>query len=265
MKAIIKILAVIYLIILFVGCSKTDASTNATRLRIKLTDAPALTLSELNVDIRTIEVSTVDTTNNSEKWTPLNFNGGVYNVLPLSNGKSKQIVDQYFPAGVLRRIKIVFGTNSTLKMAEEIKNLVLDPKIKDGIIMDVHANLYANYVTSIMIDINAMLSIYESNGNYFFRPVIRVFPEAFGGSLKGIALPREANPVVIVTYDKADTLLSIPESGNGSFLFNGLKEGVWKIHVQPFDSKSEYKDTVFTDTVFTRKIRDVKTITLKKK
>jgi hypothetical protein len=44
-------------------------------------------------------------------------------------------------------------------------------------VVAVNTNLYANYVTSIMVDINAALSFYELNGNYFFKPVLRVFPK----------------------------------------------------------------------------------------
>lgn len=264
MKTAIRMFPAIFLIIAVAGCSKIDPSINATRLRISITDAPALTVSELNVDIRKIEVSTVDTVdNNRENWTALDFSGGVYNVLPLSNGKSKQIIDQYFPSGVLRRLKITFGDLSTLKTPEGVKNLVLSPEVEDGVIVDANANLYANYISHILIDINAALSFYESNGNYFFRPVIRAFPETFGGSLKGYALPDEAGPRVIIVKD-ADTLFTLPERADGMFMFKGLREGEWKIFVQATPN-SGYRDTVFTDTVFTGKTRELKAKIILKK
>jgi hypothetical protein len=90
-------------------------------------------VSEFNVDIQKIEVATTDNTSDEEKWTTLDFNGGVFDVLPLSNGKSKQITDQYFPAGVMRKIKITFGNNSTLATSTGVKPLVLDPEVKMGL------------------------------------------------------------------------------------------------------------------------------------
>ena len=263
MKATLILFSLFLFAISFTGCSKNDPSINATRLTIKLTDAPVLLISEFNVDIQKIEISTTDNTNSDEKWTVLDFQGGVYNVLPLSNGKSKQIVDQFFPAGVLRKIKITFGNNSTLSTSTGTKPLVLDPEIKEGIVVEVNDNLYANYITSIMIDINAALSFYESNGNYFLKPVLRVFPETFGGSLKGYALPLEAEPAVIIVKDR-DTLFTIPEKADGMFYFKGLKEGDWEIVVFS-TSNSGYRDTLFVDTVYTGKTRELKSkIVLKK-
>ena len=132
----------------------------------------------------------------------------------------------------------------------------MDPEVKDGVVVEVNTNLYANYVTSIMVDINAALSFYELNGNYFFKPVLRVFPETFGGSLKGYALPLEAAPVVVIVKDE-DTLLTLPERSDGMFLFKGLKEGDWKILVYSTTDLG-YRDTLFVDTVFTGKTRELK-------
>lgn len=254
----------------FTACSKNDPSLNATRLRINLTNAsPSDRAQELNVDIQRIEISTVDTANNSESWTPLEITSAIHNIIPLLAGKTKQISDQYFPMGVLRRIKIIFGDNSSFKTypteasAAELKKLILDPIIKDGIVMDVNANLYANYISSILIDINSALSIYESNGNFFFRPVLRVYPETYGGSLQGYATPLEAGPVVVIIND-LDTLLTLPEFTDGRFLFKGLREGEWEINVLA-NPASGYKDTTFVDSVFTGKTRELKSkIVLKK-
>lgn len=256
MKDSLTLLSLLLFVLSFTGCANNDPSINATRLRINLTDAATLVVSEFNVDIQKIEVATTDNTSDEEKWTTLDFNGGVFDVLPLSNGKSKQITDQYFPAGVMRKIKITFGNNSTLATSTGVKPLVLDPEVKDGVVVEVNTNLYANYVTSIMVDINAALSFYELNGNYFFKPVLRVFPETFGGSLKGYALPLEAAPVVVIVKDE-DTLLTLLERSDGMFLFKGLKEGDWKILVYSTTDLG-YRDTLFVDTVFTGKTRELK-------
>ena len=243
-----------------IGCTNNDPSLNATRLRISLTDEPIgnepLRISELNVDIQKIEVSMLDSIDNTESWTTLDYNGGAHNILNLTNGKTKQIVDQYFQSGILRRIKITFGDNTTVKTPKGNRTLVLDPSMREGFIATVNANLYANYVSNILVDINAALSIYEQNDNIFFRPVIRVFPETYGGSLKGYVLPPEANPYVVITNEK-DTIMSIPEAKDGLFLFRGLAEDKWDIYVFA-DPTTNYADTIFTDSVFVGKTTELK-------
>src|SRR5690554_7702173 len=99
----------------FISCGKEDPSVNATRLRIKLTDAASPVIKELHIDIQRIEVVVADTTASEGEWEPLQFTGGEYNLLTLMNGRSVQLVDQYFPAGgILRKIKMVLGNNNRI-------------------------------------------------------------------------------------------------------------------------------------------------------
>lgn len=261
-KSIIILSFTLLILALMAGCSGNDESLNATRLRISLTDEPmpsraeSFITYEMNVDIQKIEVSLVDTIDNSENWVTLDYNAGKHNILALTNGKSIQIVDQYFPAGVLRRIRVVFGDNNYLKTSKGDKNLILDSSVKDGVVVTVNANLYANYVTNILVDINAALSVYEQNDNYFFKPVIRVFPETYGGILKGYVLPREANPQVVIANEK-DTLLSLPEAADGLFVFKGLDEGEWDIYIFA-DPSTGYRDTIFSDSIYVGKTTEIK-------
>lgn len=257
------------LIFVLASCTK-DPSINATRLQIKLTDAPmdtraeAIVISEFNVDIQKIEVSATDSLGENEDWVTLDFNGGVYNILPLTNGKSKQIADQYFPAGILRRLRVHYGNNSSISIRNgEPRELILEPGYENGVEYEVNTTLYPHYISSIMIDINAQLSLYEQNGNYFFKPDARVFAEAFGGSLKGFAGPPDASPAVIITNEK-EALFSIPEFSDGMFKFIGLEEGEWEIYVYS-QSGTGYVDTVFTDSIYSGKTTNLKSkITLKK-
>lgn len=266
-KYILSLLALL-LVLFAVSCSKNDPSINATRLRISLTDAPLsnkdgdVIITELNVDIEKIEVSMVDSIDNSiENWVTLTHNGELHDVLALTNGKQKQIVDQYFPAGVLRQLRITFGGNSNMKANGVMRDVVLDPSVKDGIVFDVNANLYANYISNIILDLNAALSLYEDNGNFIFSPSIRVFAEASTGSLKGYALPQNANPIVMITKE-IDTLLTMPELADGLFVFKGLSAGKWDIHVLS-DPALGYRDSIFSDTVYVGRTTDLSKIILR--
>ncbi len=258
---------IISLLLLFcIGCSKNDPSQNSTRLRISLTDAPInevkpIVISELNVNIEKIEISTVDSTDNSEIWIPLDYAGGVYNILPFSNGRTMQIHDQYFPSGVLKKIKITFGENMSIRVSGANKDLTLDPSFKDGVTTVMNVNMYAHYITNILIDINAALSVYKQNDNYFFKPNIRVFPETFGGSLKGNVLPAEALPQVFIA-NETDTLFTIPDSQDGMFMIKGLSEGEWEIFMLA-NTQSGFQDTIFTDSIYAGKTTQLRPIYLK--
>ncbi|HBG42408.1 MAG TPA: hypothetical protein DDW85_13545 [Porphyromonadaceae bacterium] len=261
-KTMMKKILPLLLVIGIWSCSNNDPSENAARLRIKLTDAPSLTLKGLQIEIDSIEVSLYDT---GDDWVALDYGGGTYNMLPLSNGNTQQISDQYFPAdGIIQRIKLLFGDGNKLQTTEGDKELILAEENREVIIEGVNAALYSHVVCNIVIDINALISVTESNGNYYLNPVMRAFDEAFTGSLRGYVSPAMANATALIASE-GDTLISLPEP-DGKFMFLGLKEGPWKIFlVSPPDSG--YVDTVFVDTVKMGKIRDIvpKPIVLKKR
>ena len=66
MKDSLTLLSLLLFVLSFTGCANNDPSINATRLRINLTDAATLVVSEFNVDIQKIEVATTDNTSDEE-------------------------------------------------------------------------------------------------------------------------------------------------------------------------------------------------------
>lgn len=250
MKAIsYKYYILLTALLIITACSKEDVSENAARLRIKLTDATSLVFKELHVDINDISVFATDSTNIEGEWIPLEYSGGEYNLLTLMNGKTVQLVDQYFPSYKnIEKIKIQFGNNNRLvTVTDSPIPLQLSPEIIDGVVIDnVKTDLATNVISSLIIDINAALSIREVNGNWFLKPAARAFPETHGGSIKGYVSPMEANPYVAIIQD-TDTFFTFPEA-DGMFYFFGLNEGAWDIYLFA-NPESNYRDTVFTDTI----------------
>lgn len=231
----------------FLSCGKTDPSDNATRLRIKLTDATSLVIKELYIDIQHIDILVADSTGIDGEWERLQFAGGEYNLLKLMNGKSVQLVDQYFPAGKrLKNIRMILGDNNRLlTVTDTIVPLNIPTEIAEGFIIEnVNAALPANIITSIVIDVNAALSIRELNGNYYLHPVSRAFPETFGGSLRGYVAPVEAVAFVAIVQE-TDTFMTLPEGEEGMFMFTGLNPGSWEVHVKA-NPPSNFRDTIFT-------------------
>lgn len=249
---------------LWQACEGDDPSVNASRLRIKLTDATSLVLKEFHVDIREISVFLVDTASSEGEWTILEFPGRTYDILKLINGKTVQLVDQYVPAGTeLQQIKLVLGDgNHLITNTNKPIPLQIPAELEEGIVIDaVKMELRTNTISSMIIDLNAALSVRESaNETYFLYPQARAFPETYGGKLRGYVAPLESSPFVAIIQDE-DTLFSLPEretlgDNMGMFQFIGLKEGEWEVHLVP-DPESGYSDTVFISTVEVGKTTDI--------
>lgn len=233
------------------SCDKSDVSDNAARLRIKLTDATSLVVKELHVEINAIEVFVTDSANTEGEWVVLDYSGGEYNLLTLMNGKTVQLVDQYFPAEKsIEKIRVTLGDNNRAVTVTNNSNTIplqKSSEIVDGLVIEnVNVELASNIISSIIIDINAALSIKENNGNWFLKPAARAFAETFGAQLKGYVSPREASSFVAIVQE-TDTFMTIPEN-DGMFLFFGLNEGPWEIHLGAVPG-TIYRDTVFTDTL----------------
>lgn len=258
LKRIFRYILFLAIIFSWQSCKEDDPSVNSSRLRIKLTDATATVLSEFHLDIREISVFLLDLSTNEGEWVSLDFSGRTYDILTLTNGKMVQMVDQYVPAGTeLQKIKLLFGGGSSITLISETKKeeipLHIPPELQDGLEIDaVNMEMRLNTISSMVIDVNAAFSFVESDGTYFLTPMVRAFPETFGGKLKGYVAPLIANPLVAIVYDK-DTLFSLPvrekqDDRMAMFQFVGLKEGEWEIHVLA-DPQTAYLDTVFNFTV----------------
>lgn len=260
-------LLVSILLFLWLACDGEDPSVNASRLRLKLTDAASLVMKEFYVDIREISVFLVDTATYEGEWVVLDFSGKTYDVLKLRNGKMVQLVDQYLPAGtVLQQIKLKFGSDNhmvviTEKDIEPIP-LRLPPELEEGLVIDaLPMEMRLNTISSMVIDLNASLSVViTENGDHWLYPVARAFPEVYGGKMKGYVAPPEANPYVIVIQEP-DTFFTFPEIENSGdqmlmFQFIGLKEGEWEIHFVP-DPESNFKDTVIIADIEQEKTFDI--------
>ena len=250
------ILLTTVLLFLWQACESEDSSVNASRLRLKLTDAASLVIKEFYVDIREVSVFLVDTASQEGKWVSLDFSRRRYDIFKLRNGKTVQLADQYVPAGTeLQQIKLVFGNDNLLKTnTDSIIPLYIPAKLEEGVLIDaVKMEMRANTISSMVIDLNAALSVVRTEeGDHYLYPVARAFPEVFGGKLRGYVAPLEANPHVKIMQGE-NVFLSLPERENAGdqmlmFQFIGLGEGDWEVHFVP-DPQANFSDTVVVVTV----------------
>lgn len=248
-----NILLIAMLLSLWQACNSEDPSLNASRLRLKLTDAASLIMKEFYVDIREISVFLVDATTQEGEWVDLDFKGQRYDVLKLRNGKMVQLVDQYVPGGTeLQKIRLTFGDdNQMVVITDKIEEIPLriPPELEEGLVIDaIPMEMRLNTISNLVIDLNASLSVMMTeNGDSWLYPMARAFPELYGGKLKGYVAPIEANPYVKIIQEP-DTFFTFPEiegtdNQMAMFQFVGLREGEWEVHFMA-DRESHYKDTM---------------------
>ncbi|MBP9032117.1 MAG: DUF4382 domain-containing protein, partial [Dysgonomonadaceae bacterium] len=241
-------------LLLLISCTEDSFVENSARLRISLTESSSIPLSEANLQITSIEVMLTDSTGQSQdEWIPLEYAGGTYNLLKYLKGETKQIADQYFSAGTITQIRIKLA--STLHIVDKYSLLSdqqqlpvdLATEYQDGVVVAADIPLTPNVITDILLDFNLAQSIYKNNTDDFvFVPYVRAYTQLDGGMLKGTISPVEAVPMVQIGY-LTDTLSTFAAS-DGSFYFQGLRAGLWEIHVIPLNTL--YADTTVMDTVF---------------
>ncbi|WP_352422489.1 DUF4382 domain-containing protein [Proteiniphilum sp.] len=258
-QSFLYILTATLLLFSWQACDEDDPSVNASRLRLKLTDAASVVVRDLYVDISDISVFLVDTETREGEWVDLEFPGRTYDVLKLRNGKMVQLVDQYVPAGrELQQIRIKFGNDNYMVEITDVEietiPLQIPPQLEEGLVIDaIPMEMRLNTISNMVIDLNAAISVrIMENGDRYLFPVARAFPEVYGGKLKGYVAPLDANPYVKVIQE-TDTFFSIPEIETAGdqmvmFQFIGLREGDWEVHFMP-NPESNFKDTVIIATI----------------
>ena len=161
------VLSLIASIVLFVACSK-DATT--TTLKVNLTDAP-LDAEEVNIDLLAVRVNF---SNDSSGWTDLTAVPGVYNLLGLQNGLDSLVASGTVPAGNLKEIRLVLGSNNSIKINGQVYPLIIPSGSESGLKLKVNKKLSAP-MDSLLVDFDAALSVHEEGtGDYKLRPVLRI-------------------------------------------------------------------------------------------
>ncbi len=280
-KALLSALSILILLILVTGCTNENEgfSDGKAKIQFKLTDAPSLEYDAVFIDIQGVKVGvgkeyyTDDNDpfyNENDKvdkveWVTLNVtNPGLYNLLDYRNGKTVLLAGGDIPAGKISQVRLLLGPDSYV-VKEGVEYDLKTPSAQtSGLKFNLHETLLADMAYTFIIDFDASRSVVVTgNKKHILKPVIRAFADTWGGSVKGIVLPPEANAFVQFTNEAKDTLISLPED-NGAFLFYGVEPGTWKLEVIA-GVETDYKDITREDvSVVKGEISNVGTITLEK-
>ena len=164
------VLFVFAAVLVFVSSCKKENITGTTELRIHLTDNP-YNASEVNVDIKQVRVNFGD---DSTGWVDINTRSGVYNLLDLQNGIDTVLALGIVPAGTLKEVRFVLGTDNSIKIDSATYPLTIPSGSESGLKIKLNKRLNAT-LDSLVIDFDAALSILQTgNGEYKLKPVLKI-------------------------------------------------------------------------------------------
>ena len=276
---------VVALAVFLSACTKNDVKASRGDVSIYLTDGPG-EFDSVCIDITKVEVKVDndslhkhhddhgkddDDRDDHEKrkdgygeWVDINFTPAIIDILSLRNGVETKLGEANIATGTVRKIRITLGSRNrvvvggksdTLELKNETNNL-LYVKLSSK-----HRQRSADSSTKVWVDFDIAKSIYEKNGKYYLKPVLRPFCNDNYGEVEGKVLPLEAKAVVRITNGAGFDGVALPNR-EGKFKLRGLESGTYTVTVEGL---SPYlKETISNVVVTKGKDTELGTITLKK-
>jgi hypothetical protein len=186
------------------------------------------------------------------EWVDIKFTPAVIDVLSLRNGVETKLGEANILTGTVRKIRITLGTQnsvvkngvtSTLELRNETNNFLY---VK---LYDKHRERNANNSNvSVWVDFDVANSIYEKDGKFYLKPVLRPFNNKNFGEVEGKVLPLEAKAVVRITNGAGFNGVALPNR-EGKFKLRGLESGTYTVTVEGL---APYLDKVISNVVVTK-------------
>jgi len=228
------------------SCSKNNdtASASATKLEVRLTDAPG-NFNAVVLDVQQVEVHLKDEADPSG-WQTLAFTPQAVNVLDYVNGKSALLVSTDFAPGDLKEIRLLLGPNSYVVGTDGQPYALKTPSGQtSGVKLKLDkVTLVAGATYQLLLDFDVAKSIVERGnwkaGNdkkerYLLKPVIRLVAQDLHGGLRGTVSPAAARPQVLAiraAITGPDTVSTFADAA-GAFQLNGLAAGTYQVQFFP--------------------------------
>jgi hypothetical protein len=286
MNAILKIgsallVMALFTIISFSSCQKNDKSASGTKgLQVYLSDGPGI-FDKVNIDVTAVEAK-IDTSmghRNDDRhgdddddrddnrrnddygfWVNLSAKPGVYDVFSLRNG-ADTLLGTGNVNGTIRKIRITLGNNNSLVVGGVTYPLVLANETGNFLYVKIREEHHHDSASQskVWVDFDLARSIYEKNGTFYLKPVLKPFCDQKFASLEGKVLPAAAG-VIVKAFIGKDTSTAIPNA-DGKFKIRGLQSGTYTVW---FDANNGYKDTTVNATVNVGRETRIPDITLNK-
>jgi hypothetical protein len=252
---ILNWLAIPLLVVGFAACSDDDKNA---RIEVWLTDAPG-DYQEVNVEIEGVEIHRADD-DDENGWKSLNVEGGVYNLLELTNGLDTLLGSIEVPAGKISQIRLKLGDDNTLKINDEVFDLDVPSGSQSGLKLQVHETLTAGITYKILLDFDCARSIINTGADQWkLKPVIRTITEAQDGAIRGVVDPKESTPAIYALL-AGDTIGTSYADSTGHFLIRGLSAGSYEVTFEPNSSFLPTSKSAVSVTI--GNVTDVGTVTI---
>ncbi len=226
LKKLIYVAFVGLLVVQITSCTKDSTTDKQALLTVRMTDAPA------NFDAVMVDVQGVEVTGDRGNAVMLNTTAKVYNLLELSNGVNALIATGGLNAGTVSQIRLILGTNNSVKVAGVVYPLTTPSAMQSGLKLAVNQTFEAGVEYTILLDFDASQSIVlTGNNEYQLKPVIRTIDTAISGSIKGSVSPLTGN--VLISATSNGVTYTTVTAANGSFLIAGLPLGTYIITITP--------------------------------
>jgi hypothetical protein len=213
---------------LLMSCGNDDQTA---RLQVRLTDSPG-DYQEVNIDIQGVEVNS-EAGNPTGGWKALDVEGGVYNLLELTNGLDTLLGSALLPAGTISQVRLILGNDNSIRV-DGVTHVLSTPSAQQsGLKLNIHTTLKAGVTYVITLDFDVARSVVQSgNETYSLKPVIRALSEATSGAISGATTPLAATPAIFVIQG-TDTVATSYTDDAGNFLLRGVPAGTYVVSFSP--------------------------------
>jgi hypothetical protein len=226
------------------SCSKKTDDAGATKLEVRLTDAPG-NYRAVVLDVQQIEVH-LNAATNPNGWQQLPFTPQAVNVLDYVNGRSALLVSTDFAPGDIQEIRLVLGPDSYVIGIDNQQYALKTPSGQtSGVKLKLqNVTVPAGTTYQLLLDFDAAKSIVE-RGNwrpghdkkerYLLKPVVRVVAQATLAGLSGTVNPAAARPQVLAIRSSIlgpDTVSTFADA-SGAFQLGGLAAGTYEVQFFP--------------------------------
>lgn len=223
-----RIVGFVVLALVWLACSSDESRST---LQVRLTDSPG-DYQEVNIDIQGVEIHHAEG-NQTNGWVALDVKKGVYNILELANGLDTLLGSVSLPSGRISQLRLILGSNNTLKLNDEMKSLDTPSGQQSGLKLNLQTQMSAGVTYVITLDFDAARSIVNrNNGTFSLKPVIRALSEATSGAIKGEVTPVESSPAIFA-LDGTDTVATAFADSLGHFLLRAVPPGNYKVTFEP--------------------------------
>lgn len=226
MKKLNVLIISIFAAVLFVACSKENSGNYPYAVR--MTDAPAV-YDAVNIDLQGVVV-----TGSNGESVSLNVNAGIYNLLDFSNGKDTLIATGTLTDARVEQVRLILGSNNTIVVDGNTYPLSTPSAEQSGLKIQVHQDLQAGSMQSVLLDFDANQSIVKTgSGEYKLKPVIRTVHASTSGSISGEIEPDGILAVATAVSNTTSLAYSSVVNTEGEFRIMGLPTGTYTLTITP--------------------------------